>query len=169
MANTYTLIQSVTVGSGGAASIEFGSIPQTYTDLVLASSVRTDESATFSYSNISFNGNTSSYSSRWVYGTGAAAGSINLSTNRIMDINAASNTSSTFTNFSIYIPNYAGSTNKSFSIDSVHEQNGTTAYPELIAGLWSNTASISSIKLYLDSTYKFVQYTSASLYGIKNS
>jgi hypothetical protein len=34
MANTYTLISSVTVGSGGAANIEFTSIPQTYTDLL---------------------------------------------------------------------------------------------------------------------------------------
>jgi hypothetical protein len=32
---TYTLINSVTVGSGGAANIEFTSIPATYTDLNL--------------------------------------------------------------------------------------------------------------------------------------
>ena len=35
MANTYVLISSSTVGSGGAASIDFSSIPATYTDLVL--------------------------------------------------------------------------------------------------------------------------------------
>jgi len=35
MANTLKKIQTVTVGSGGAASIEFTSIPQTYTDLKL--------------------------------------------------------------------------------------------------------------------------------------
>ena len=40
MATTYTLISSVTVGSGGAASIEFTSIPSTYTDLVLKLSAR---------------------------------------------------------------------------------------------------------------------------------
>ena len=34
MANTYTLIASLTVGSGGAANIEFTSIPATYTDLL---------------------------------------------------------------------------------------------------------------------------------------
>ena len=32
---TYTLIASNTVGSGGTASIEFNSIPQTYTDLLI--------------------------------------------------------------------------------------------------------------------------------------
>jgi hypothetical protein len=35
MATTYEIIASVTVGSGGAANIEFTSIPATYTDLVL--------------------------------------------------------------------------------------------------------------------------------------
>jgi hypothetical protein len=35
MATTYDLISSVTVGSGGAANIEFTSIPATYTDLVV--------------------------------------------------------------------------------------------------------------------------------------
>jgi hypothetical protein len=33
MATTYEIIASVTVGSGGAADIEFTSIPATYTDL----------------------------------------------------------------------------------------------------------------------------------------
>jgi hypothetical protein len=35
MATTYEIISSVTVGSGGAADIEFTSIPATYTDLVI--------------------------------------------------------------------------------------------------------------------------------------
>jgi hypothetical protein len=34
MANTYEAIATVTVGSGGAANIEFTSIPGTYTDLI---------------------------------------------------------------------------------------------------------------------------------------
>jgi hypothetical protein len=40
MALTYTAIKTVTVGSGGAANIDFTSIPQTYTDLVLKVSAR---------------------------------------------------------------------------------------------------------------------------------
>jgi hypothetical protein len=34
MATTYEAIATVEVGSGGAADIEFTSIPQTYTDLL---------------------------------------------------------------------------------------------------------------------------------------
>jgi len=40
MATTYTLISSVTVGSGGAATMTFSSIPQTYTDLLVRVSAR---------------------------------------------------------------------------------------------------------------------------------
>ena len=42
MANTFKKIQTVTVGSGGAASIDFTSIPQTYTDLKIVLSARTN-------------------------------------------------------------------------------------------------------------------------------
>ena len=37
---TYTLISSVTVGAGGASSIDFTSIPSTYTDLLVKISAR---------------------------------------------------------------------------------------------------------------------------------
>lgn len=169
MADTYTLISSVTVGAGGASSIDFTSIPATYTDLLIQGSLRTDQAASFSYSYMKFNNNASSYSSKWLYGTGAAAGSTGFSTAQVMDIDAANNTASTFTNFAIYVPNYAGSTNKSYSIDSAMEQNGTTAYAELIAGLWSNTSAINQVTFTLDSTYKYAQYSTVYLYGIKNS
>ena len=42
---TYTLISTVTVGAGGAASIDFNSIPGTYTDLLLVVSVRSTRPA----------------------------------------------------------------------------------------------------------------------------
>ena len=40
MATTFTKIASVTVGSGGASSIDFTSIPSTYTDLCVKLSTR---------------------------------------------------------------------------------------------------------------------------------
>ena len=40
MANTYELIASSTVGAGGASSIDFNSIPNTYTDLLVKLSGR---------------------------------------------------------------------------------------------------------------------------------
>ena len=46
MATTYKAIATVTVGSGGAANIEFTSIPATYTDLVIHLSGRTTRNDT---------------------------------------------------------------------------------------------------------------------------
>ena len=54
MAVTYKLIETVTVGSGGAASIEFSSIPQTYTDLKVVYSLRSTNSSVIL--DIQFNG-----------------------------------------------------------------------------------------------------------------
>lgn len=168
MAVTHTLIETVTVGVSGAASIEFSSIPQTYTDLQIVASVRSDDPST-NGSFIKFNNNTSNYSSRWVYGNGGSAASATFSTTQGVDINAATQTASTFASFSVYIPNYAGSTNKSYSTDGVTETNGTTAFQELIAGLWSNTSAINQVTFYLSGSNKFVQHSLVSLYGIKNS
>jgi hypothetical protein len=64
MANTYTLINSVTATSG--TSVSFTSIPQTYTDLVIlvsAKSTYTSGGGSVSFS-ISFNSNGSNYNSR---------------------------------------------------------------------------------------------------------
>jgi hypothetical protein len=172
MANTYTAIATVTVGSGGAANIEFTSIPGTYTDLAIKVSVRGDNNVTTQQMYLTFNGATTSFSARQVYGDGASATSDTLSNSgaaiSIVNTNASPSTANTFSSTDIYIPNYAGSTNKSVSADSVTENNGTTALAGLNAGLWSNTAAITTIKLTPQSG-NFVQYSSATLYGIKNS
>ena len=69
MATTYTLISSVTVGATAVASVEFTSIPATYTDLVVFLSSRSDtlRSSDGAYAMISFNGNTSNLSSKYFY------------------------------------------------------------------------------------------------------
>jgi hypothetical protein len=169
MANTYTLIQSVTVGSGGAASIEFGSIPQTYTDLVLLYSGRSTRSATGDDLYIRFNGLSTNLSSRYLYGTGSVAGSSNdASIAYIGYFTGDTATASVFSNGSIYIPNYTASVAKSISGDSVNENNATAAVQNLHAGLWNATAAITQINIYA-ANGNWKQYSSASLYGIKNS
>ncbi len=167
MANTYTLISSVTVGAGGASTIDFTSIPATYTDLLLKVSGRGDRSgATFDGIYIKFNGSATA-TARYLEGNGASASS-GTTSNFAGVIDAATATSSTFSNIEVYIPNYAGSNNKSYSSDSVHETNATTAYADLTAGLWSNTSAINQITLNANAG-NFVQYSTAYLYGIKNS
>jgi len=173
--NTYVLISSVTVGAGGASSIDFTSIPATYTDLVIKLSARSNRSSGDANSiKITFNGSTSGYTFRLLYGDGSNAYSstqasyfTNAGWGGYADQNTG-NTASTFSSHEIYIPNYAGSNNKSFSVDSVHENNAANAYAALVANLWSNTSAITSISLVPEG-FSFVQYSDAYLYGVKNS
>jgi hypothetical protein len=171
MANTYVKIGStVTVGLLGAANIEFTSIPATFTDLKLVFSARTTNAGNEANVSISLNGSTSGFSQRGLYGDGASAGSFSRTDNlNIALVTSSGNTASTFGNAEIYFPNYAGSTNKSFSVDDVTEGNMTTAYAQMHAGLWSNTAAITSITLTPQGLGNFVQYSTASLYGISKS
>ena len=167
---TYTLINSVTVGSGGAATIDFTSIPSTYTDLLIKFSLR-DDFAGGVYDNlvIRFNNITTNYSEKNLYGNGSTAASASTGTTVLRYINGNTSTSNTFGNGKIYIPNYAGSTNKSASIDTVTENNGTEAWASLNALLWSNTSAITSVKLTPSSGTLFLQYSTAYLYGISNA
>ena len=69
---TFIKIASVTVGSGGATSMSFTSIPNTYTDLVIKISARgTDNSSNgWNQGAITFNSSTTGYSSKLLLGRG---------------------------------------------------------------------------------------------------
>ena len=164
MANTYELIASNTVGVLGASTVVFSSIPSTYTDLKIVCSTRTATAAIGDGVYLALSG---TLSAKRLYGTGSAAAS-DSDYYGAWD-NGVTSTSSTFGNTEFYIPNYAGSSAKSFSSDSVSENNASTAYASLIAHLSTSTSAISSITLGTESGSNFVQYSSFYLYGIKNS
>jgi len=170
---TYTQIgTAITVGSGGSATIDFTSIPSTYTDLVLVTSARTNRTSAQEDSlAISFNGSTANFTVVAMYGDGASAQTSAFTTNGAIRLVATTDisTASTFGNSSLYIPNYAGSTNKSFSIDAVTENNGATAWAFLAAGLWSNSAAINQITLTPLVGTSIKQYSTAYLYGVSNA
>ena len=168
MALTYKLISTQTIGAGGAASMSFTSIPQTYTDLLLKFSGRSTASSTVV--ELTFNGSATSYTNKRLYGSGSGVGNDSNSTTFISNIGMDDTgyTANAFGNLEIYIPGYTTSNYKSTSGDGVSETNGTTAYMLLGAGLWSNTAAITSLAL-AQAGGNLTQYSSASLYGIKNS
>jgi len=169
--STYNLIASQVVGSGGASSITFSSIPGTYTDLKVVYSTRTSDSATDKGMFVQFNGDTtSSYTYKFLRGNGSAAGSGGTTTTLLYFGNfpGGGSTASTFGNGEFYIPNYTSGNYKSVSADSVSENNATAAWDTLVAGLWSKTNAITSILLYPEGG-NFVQYSTFYLYGINNS
>ena len=166
MATTYSLISSVTVGSGGAANIEFTSIPATYTDLLVFVSARS--STTNDYYRININNSASNFSGIFLGATGNSpiSGSSSPAFGRMT---TSGYTANTFGDAFWYIPNYTSSNNKSISVDTVAENNSATVnYLDLVAGLWSQSAAITAIK-FVPNAGNFVQYSTAYLYGISNA
>jgi hypothetical protein len=173
MPTTFQKIASVTAGSGGAANIEFTSIPQTYTDLVVKLTSRISTSASRDVLELTFNASTSGYSFSRIYGydsnlTGTDSAS---SQAYILFGNTTANTatSNTFGNHEIFIPNYTGNGLKSTSSSAMAENNSSSAWQiSLVAGLWASTSAITSLKI-TPSSGSLMQHSTATLYGIKNS
>jgi hypothetical protein len=165
------LITSVTVGSGGVASITLpatGTIPATYTDLKLVYSAKATVAGTQEFINVSFNGSTSNYTLKSLQGDGSAASSNNWSFQWIGYAVGATATASTFSSGEMYIPNYRSSNFKAFSNDNVAERNDTNAQSLLSASLWSDTAAITTIGLSMQGGSNFVEGSTFYLYGISN-
>lgn len=170
---TYIQIGStVTVGAGGASTISFTSIPSTYTDLIVMVSTRGTSSGVAEANRIHFNGDTTNtnYTGKRLLGSGSGASSDQTTaiTPGFFN-NLSTSTASTFSNSIVYIPNYTGSNSKSYSIDTVTENNATEAYMALVAVRWSGTAAITSMTFTPESGGNFAQYSTASLYGISKS
>jgi hypothetical protein len=169
MANTYIQIASINVGAGGASTMEFTSIPSTYTDLLIKFSGRDNAAAVTHNIQMIFNNSSTGYSGKYLLGDGSSASSGGTASPTWMQgtyLSGASSTANTYSNLEIYIPNYSGSTNKSVSFDTVLENNATLAIASIWAGLWSNTAAITSIKFTSIDGATTSQYTTATLYGI---
>lgn len=154
------------------ANIDFTSIPQGYTDLVLKLSIRRTDAVTTGDDWIQFNGDTgSNYNWRRLYGTGSTTGSqsgTGIGGSYLTFIysgaaNGASATANTFSNMEIYIPNYTSSNYKSVSWDSVAENNATAAQEVMTAGIWSSTSAINRITY---TTGTLSANTTATLYGV---
>jgi hypothetical protein len=166
----YNLIATTTVGAAGASGITFSNIPQTYTDLLLKVSLRSIASGTYDALGVFLNGVQTDRTRRALIGNGSTVSS-NTSTYRDLGIvNGNTSTANTFSNIELYFPNYTSANFKSISSDSVWETNGAASDIAIFAGLWSSTSAITTILLdNASSGLSYMQHSSASLYGIKNS
>lgn len=162
---TMTLVSTVTVGSGGAGSISFTGIPATATDLLITFSLRTDRSGLDpDVQNFYFNDNGASYTTKRLRGNGSG---VTSSSPFYLNPLATSDdqTANTFSSGQIYVPNYAGSTNKTASVEMVTETNATEAWQVISAMTWANTSAITSVQI-AGAGGNFRQYSTASLYTI---
>ena len=155
------LIESKTVGTA-VASVEFTSIPQDGTDLLLTVSSRTTGAGPDCF--IRPNGSSSNLSGRRLRGNGVNAAS-STETSAYVENCVSTDTASTFSNNSVYFPNYTSAAFKSMSLDAIRENNATDARQAIFAALWSNTAAITSITIVPSST-NFDVGSTFSLYKI---
>lgn len=162
---TMTLVSTTTVGAGGVSSITLSSIPATGTDLLLVASLRTNTGSLRQSLPISFNSDPVGFTNRELYGTTASA--LSGSGNRFVIIaNGNGSSGSTFGSTTMYIPNYAGSTAKSFSIEGIQETMGTGMYLRLLAGAYTgSTGGINQITISGDGQ-TILEYSSVSIYTI---
>lgn len=170
---TFDSIQTVTVGSGGAASVTFSSIPATYTHLQIRGIARDDralneDSISIRYNNDSGNNYMGFHE---IYGAGSAAAYAgNTSTNKMLADRIAGNnaTASVFGAIIFDILDYANTNKyKTQRFLGGVDRNGDGAIA-FGSGLWMSTSAINEITL-AGANGNFSQYSQFALYGIKGS
>ena len=172
MANTFDKIQTIAVGLGGATSFEFTSIPATYTDLQIFLSSRSLQGNIYGGGALQFNSDTGS-NYRWKRIRGDGSNSFSDQANPATaitnwDMVGANATTSIFSNIEIYIPNYTVAVQKAITVKYTGEHNGVEAHMGFVGGTWTNTAAITSIKLF-SAGGNLIEHSTATLYGIKNT
>jgi hypothetical protein len=157
-------IATVVVGSGGAADIEFTSIPSTYQHLQIRGIAR---GVNNTFADLTFNGDTgNNYAFHDIFGDGSSAG-VEQSTSRAnIPVTALPNVADIFNGLIIDILDYAN-TNKYTTTRTLQgrDTNGGGAI-FFMSGLWMNTNAITSLKITSRSG-NIAQYSHFALYGIK--
>jgi hypothetical protein len=163
-------IAKVTVGSGGQASIDFSSIPNTYSHLMLILSGR-GVSVSIDYAKLTFNGDAGSNYNWGVLYPSPSSGPGDYSTNAQTAIQAGTiNDNSAAPRAALIkalIANYANTGfYKTVFIDNAFG-GALMATGQIAAGEWMSVAAINEITLTPSSGLNFAEGTVATLYGIE--
>ena len=166
----YDALATVTVPSGGQASITFSGIPNTYTHLQIRATARTNRASASDQFKLQVNGDTSSnYSIHSVYGNGSSAVSEGYSGqtnwNTFDTLPAASASSNVFGEVIVDVLDYASTTkNKTMRALGGFDNNGNGNII-LSSSAWYSTSAITSLNIIAIGS--FTQYSTFSLYGVK--
>jgi hypothetical protein len=170
----YESIQTITVGAGGSASIDFTAIAGTYKHLQIRGIARNNNTNANDLEGflVRYNSATTGYSWHSVKGDGTSAGAISGASQTYMYSGYSptnGSTSNTFAAFVIDILDYSD-TNKYKTqrvLTGIETNNSANSQVGLWSGSWQSTSAVTSITLYTTTSKNFTQYSSFALYGIK--
>ena len=168
--NSYASIATQTVGSGGASSITFSSIPSTYTHLQIRILSKTT-SGDFNDLTLTANADSgANYSWHRIYGNGATVSTNAVTSTTPMTVGldtGSTQASGVFATNVIDVLDYTSvNKNKTFRTMAGADANGS-GYIILFSGTWYNSSTaVTSITL-TPAGGAFTQYSSFALYGIR--
>jgi len=167
-ASSYESIQTVTVGSGGASSISFNSIPSTYKHLQIRGIMLTTSAG--GVVDATLNGDTAANYSRHRlvgYGSGVNAfGESSISAFRVFGEFAGTGASPIAAAIIMDILDYSSANkNKTVRIASGVDRNGSGEV-QLNSAAWYNSSTAVSSITFTPSA-NFSQYSQLALYGVK--
>jgi hypothetical protein len=172
VAGDYESIATVTVGSGGASTVTFSSIPSTYTHLQVRYLTRTNRGDVQDLIRFRFNSDSgTNYAYHWLRGDGSTA-----------DAGNGTSTASPWT--AIVAGDNAGANQFGAGVSDILDYANTNKYKTtrtlsgidtnsadgrimFFSNLWMNTAAINSIEIAPNFGSSINQYSSFALYGIK--
>lgn len=167
----FELIETQTVGAGGAASVTFSSIPQTYKHLqIRVMGLTTDTTSSAEDFTIRFNSDTTAnYNTHGVYGNGTAASSSANTTSTFIRPNLVDRAiTNGITVAVIDILDYASTTkNKTLRALGGYDNNGS-GQVGLGSGLWRKSPIEAVTTVYISNGLNnWNQHSTFSLYGVK--
>ena len=163
MPQTYTPIATFTM-TGSTGTVNFTSIPQTFTDLILVMQGGADSAAN-KYNWMQYNSDTgTNYSTTQLWGNGTTTGSLRW-TNR-SNINMEYNSFPTTDLNCIHIAQIQNYSNTTTYKTCLIRAGRATAATEITVGIWRSTTAITSIKVESD-TSNYQSGSTLTLYGIK--
>jgi hypothetical protein len=171
---SYESIATVTVGGGGASSISFTSIPQTFTHLQLRGLFRSDYgTGAGAYLRINNDTTSSIYSAHGLSGNGSSAsafGDANISAGTYWGIDTGpSSTANSFGANIVDIIDYKN-TNKFKTVKIFSGQdNNASGTITLRSGLYRSTTAISRLDIVFGGAANWLSGTTVALYGIKGA
>lgn len=155
----------------GVAAFQFTSIPQNYTDLVILASARVTSASDITA--MQANGNNSNYSSVYYEGSGNTIGTGTAEISYRMGYINGTNHANMWSADIIHIFNYSNSNvYKTVISENRYPATKGSTQPfmtQFKAGLWKNTAAITSLTIGTANGGSYASGSTYTLYGIRKA